>query len=52
LDLLPSYSQAQLTINSADERLTRDFWPQFEPVGEASKMMEWSWLESALELKK
>jgi hypothetical protein len=50
LNLLPSYSQAQLTINLTDKWLTRYVWPQFEPVREASAMMEWIGLDSALEL--
>jgi hypothetical protein len=40
--LLPSYSQALLTINFADKRLAGGVWPQFEPVGEASTMIEWT----------
>jgi hypothetical protein len=51
LNLLPSYSQAQLTINLIDKWLTSDVWPQFEPVREARVMREWIGLHNALNLR-
>jgi hypothetical protein len=40
--LLPSYSQALLTLNFADKWLVGRVWPQFEPLGEASTMIAWT----------
>jgi hypothetical protein len=45
--LLPSYSQALITINFADKRLAARVWPQFEPVGEACRMIEWTGVDGA-----